>query len=58
MIIAKYRKLYPAFSKGVLKSLFRDLRHILFYEKEKSEKLGAMVKGLMDFISSKKGKKS
>jgi len=58
MFIAKYRKLYPGFSKGVFKSLFRDLRHIILYEKKKPQKLSAMVKGVVDFISSKKGKKA
>ncbi|MHB8209517.1 glycosyltransferase family protein, partial [Mucilaginibacter sp.] len=57
MIIAKYRKLYPGFSKGVFKSLFRDLRHIVLYEKGKLKKLGAMAAGLSDFVIGKKGKK-
>jgi hypothetical protein len=38
--------------------LFRDLRHVLLYEKGKFKKLAAMGKGLIDFISNKKGKKS
>jgi rhamnosyltransferase len=58
MFIAKYRKLYPGFSKSVFKSLFRDLRHIILYEKKKPQKLSAMVKGVVDFISGKKGKKA
>jgi len=58
MIIAKYRKSYSQFSKGVVKSLFRDLRHILFYEKDKSSKLAAAGKGIIDFIRGKKGKKN
>jgi rhamnosyltransferase len=57
MIIAKYHKLYPGFSKGVFKSLFRDLRHIILYEKHKLKKLAAMAAGLTDFVTGKKGKK-
>lgn len=58
MIIAQYRKLYSGFIKGVFKSLFRDLRHIILYEKNKSQKLTAMAKGIVDFINNKKGKKA
>lgn len=58
MIIAKYWKSYPKFSRGVVKSLFRDLRHILLYENQKIPKLKSMFKGGFDFISNKKGKKA
>lgn len=57
MIVARYRKLYPGFSKGVFKSLFRDLRHILLYENGKLKKLGSMAAGITDFITGKKGKR-
>jgi rhamnosyltransferase len=56
MIIARYRKLYPAFSKGVFKSLFRDVRHILLYESDKMVKFKYLLKGVSHFITGKKGK--
>ena len=56
MIIAKYWKEYPNFSKGVIKGLFRDLRHIVFYETQKLTKLRSMFKGIMDFILKRAGK--
>ena len=56
MIIAKYWKSYPKFSRGVAKSLFRDLRHILLYESDKKVKLNYMFKGTLQFITGKKGK--
>jgi len=56
MIIAKYRKSYPAFSKGVVESLSRDLRHILLYENQKISKLKSMLKGVIDFLLKRTGK--
>jgi rhamnosyltransferase len=56
IIIAKYWRSYPAFSKGVIKSLFRDLRHVLLYESDKTIKLKYLLKGYMHFVTSKKGK--
>jgi rhamnosyltransferase len=56
MIIAKYWKSYPKFTKGVIKSLFRDLRHILLYEDGKMVKFGYLVKGINHFITGKIGK--
>jgi len=56
MIIAKYRKSYPEFSKGVVKGLFRDLRHVLLYENQKIPKLKSMLKGGADFILKRTGK--
>ena len=56
MIIAKYRKLYPSFSKGVFKSLFRDLRHILLYESDKFAKFKSVLRGGRDFILNRSGK--
>jgi rhamnosyltransferase len=56
IIIAKYWKSYPGFSKGVFKSLFRDLRHILLYESDKMVKLKYLLIGASHFIIGKKGK--
>jgi rhamnosyltransferase len=56
MFIFKYWRHYPNFCYNVFLSMFRDLRHVLLYEKHKMIKLRFMLKGWLHFITKKTGK--
>ncbi|MXV17502.1 glycosyltransferase [Hufsiella ginkgonis] len=56
IIISRYLRRYPKFCYAVFKSLFRDLRHVLFYENMKAGKLQYMLKGLLHYLWGRTGR--
>jgi len=56
MLIYNYWRRYPNFCYNIFLSMFRDLRHVLLYEKHKIIKLRFMLKAWLHFIIKKTGK--
>lgn len=56
LLSSQYYKYYPKTCIGYIKSILIDYKNVLFYEKDKFNKLKYMTKGIFDFLFQKFGK--
>lgn len=56
LISKEYFKYYPKLSLLYIKSIFVDFKNVIFYEKNKIEKIKYMLKGIYHFFCNKFGK--
>jgi len=56
LISKEYFKYFPRVSLSYIKSIFVDFKNVIFYEKDKIEKIKYMSKGICHFFCNKFGK--
>ncbi len=55
LIVKEYFRYFPKLGLSYIKSVFGDLKNVIFHEEDKVEKIKYMLKGVYDFFTNKLG---